>query len=125
MVATGTEKSTEAQQVRRSKASTVLTGILAVFNIFLAFSPPFEVVYLAMVGGVGGASVVMEYTKLPWARHLSIGAALMSLTAAVSAIISSLIIYPFALLSFLSMNLIHFLYLFVSIVSLLASLRGK
>jgi len=123
LVATGTEKSTEAQQVRRPKASTVLTGILAVFNIFLAFSPPFEVVYLAMVGGVGGASVIMDYTKLPWARHLSIGAALMSLTAAVSAIISSLIIYPFA--SFLSMNLIHFLYLFVSIVSLLASLRGK
>jgi len=110
----------------RPTISTIFTGILAAFNIFLAITPQFEIIYLALVGGLGGTSVAMDYMKLPLARSLSIGAALISLTAAVSAIASALILYPVIsndAVQFLSLNLINLFYLSFSIVSLATSLR--
>lgn len=70
--------------------------------------------------------MAMDYMKLPLARSLSIGAALISLTAAVSAIASALILYPVIsndAVQFLSLNLINLFYLSFSIVSLATSLR--
>lgn len=119
------KKGAEAQKVWRPRISTGLTGILAIFNIILAFYPPLDISYLALMGGVGSAAVVMDYARLPWARYLSIGAAVMSLTAAVSAIISAILIYPLTPLTFLSMNLIHLLYLAVSLAALAASMRSE
>jgi len=130
--ASATENGTGVQTVQkatpRPTISTIFTGILAAFNIFLAITPQFEIIYLALVGVVGGASVVMDYMKLPWARSLSMGAALISITAAVSAITSALILYPLIrtdVVQFLSMNLVSLLYLSVSIVSLATSLRRE
>jgi len=125
-----TENSKGAQTAQRGMPrptiSTIFTGILAVFNIILAIMPQFEIFFLALVGGLGVASVAMDYMKLPWARYLSIGAAIISITTATSAIASALMLYPIIrgdVVQFLSTNLINLIYLFVSIVSLATSLR--
>lgn len=112
----------------RPTISTILTGALAAFNLFLAITPQFGILFLALVGGLGVASVAMDYVKLPWARYLSIGAAIISFTTAVSAIASSLMLYPLIrgdVVQFLSINLINLPYLSISMVSLAASLRRE
>jgi hypothetical protein len=122
---TTTKRGSGEQKVWRPKISTILTGILAAFNVILSLYPPLDITYLALMGGVGGVAVVMDYAKLPWARYLSIGAALMSLAAAISAIVSAIVIYPLTPLTFLSLNLIHLTYFVISGASLVASIRSE
>jgi len=124
----GTGAQTAQKGTPRPMISTIFTGILAAFNILLAITPQFGILYLAIVGIVGGASVAMDYMKLPWARYLSMGAALISMTAAVSAITSALFLYPLIrgdVVQFLSMNLLNLIYISVSIVSLATSFRRE
>lgn len=116
------------QSASRPTPSTIFAGILAAFNVSLALSPGFEVIYLLFVGAIGAASIMARYVHPAWERSLAIGAAIISLSAAIFAIISAIILYPFignSLFSFLSVNAVHILYLIASVTSLAASFRWK
>jgi hypothetical protein len=121
-----TEKN-KAQEERkgtlRSASSMVLVIVLAVMNIMLAFTPQFEIYYLAPIGILGATSVVLYYRKPFLGKVLSFGAAIISLTVGITAIVSTIIMYPSLgrdLYSFIDANLIHLIYLALSIAALVS-----
>ncbi|MGQ9514248.1 MAG: hypothetical protein ACUVTL_04275 [Thermoproteota archaeon] len=111
------------KEALRPKLSTILATVLAVLNLMLAFTPQFEVYYLAPIGILGATSVVVQYRKPFLSKVLSIGAALISLVVGIAALAATIMIYPSLgsdLYSFFDVNLIHLIYLALSLATLVS-----
>jgi len=113
-----------AERLLKLTPGVVLTLALAIVNLAAAVIPQVGVTYLAGAGTLGVGSVAVQRISPWWARVLSVCAALLSLAAGLSAIISLAVwVSPASagLARFTQATAPYILYAAASIASLVAS----